>query len=235
MTPGIYQPGAVRVREREVAARPKTLVEVGVQHLEQPSVDVGEDVFLAPFHPKGVWLCAESGMKGVPLDVGSPPGIVGFVGPPVQCTGDDVVSSLPIRVVVAARLDNVNLSRLGPVTIFVLDRQHPNGRPEPIARRESCRDFDPTILDGGTFLSVDTARLDRRDDGAVGEIGDSMTIHVYIRRAIGEVDLAVGVDQVLVLQCGLDVQFSAFDEYVLIGGGGLLELAIAAKLVRARS
>lgn len=127
--PRVGQAGAVAVRERELPSLPERLVEIGVEHLQQPGVDVGEEILFAPFQPEGVHLLRKGRVQRVPLDVGPPPGIVGRVWPPVQRAGDDVVPTLLVRVVVPTRFDDVNLTRLGPDAISILHRQKPDGRP----------------------------------------------------------------------------------------------------------
>lgn len=62
LRPWINVPGAVPVREWEAPPLPKMLVEVGIQHLQQPRVDVREDVLLAPLEPECVVALRVCGM-----------------------------------------------------------------------------------------------------------------------------------------------------------------------------
>ena len=100
LAPWVDETSAVAVREREVATLPQWLVEVGVNHLKKTSVDVGEEVLLAPLHAEGVFLCGESGVKSVSLNVCPPPSIVCRVWTPMQSAGHDVVSALSISPIV---------------------------------------------------------------------------------------------------------------------------------------
>ena len=146
--------------------------------MEQAGVDVGEEVFFAPFEPERVAFLREGGVQRVALDVGPPPGVVGRVGAPVQRARDDVVAALGVGVVVASRLGNVDFAGLGPWAVLGFDRQHPDTGPEPVSSWEVGGDFDASVLDRGSGLGVDAARLDRVDDRPVGDIRDNNTVGV---------------------------------------------------------
>lgn len=91
------------------------------------------------------------------LVVGLPPSIVGGVRSPVECRRHDVVAALGVRPIVAARLHDVNLSRLGPRAVGILDGQHPDGRPQPVSLGKLCSDLDTAVLDSGALLGVDAS------------------------------------------------------------------------------
>lgn len=183
LAPRIHQARPVRAREREIPPLPQRLVKGGVQHLQQPGVDVGEDVLFAPLHPERVHRLGEGGVERVPLHVRPPPRVVGRVGPPVQGTRDDVVAALGVGVVVPPRFRNVDLARARPRSVRVLDRQQPNAGPEPIALRQRSDDLDPTVLDRRPLLRVDPARFGRVDDGPVRQIGGNDAVGPQIGRA----------------------------------------------------
>ena len=117
------------------------------------------------------------------LDIGLPPGIVCRVRAPVKSGGNDVVSSLSIGVVVAARFNNVNFTRQGPRSIGGVHGQHPDGRPDPISSGESSSNLDTSVFDGSAGFGVDTTRLDRLYDCASCEIGLRDTVLEFGRRA----------------------------------------------------
>lgn len=62
LAPDVDQPGAVGGGVGESASLPHGLVEVGVGDLQQPTVDVGEEILLRPLKTKGVELGAVSGV-----------------------------------------------------------------------------------------------------------------------------------------------------------------------------
>ena len=121
LRPRVHEAGAVGVREREVAAFPERGVELGVEDLEQPGVDVGEEVFLAPFQPERVRFLREGGVQRVALHIRPPPGVVGRVGAPVQGARHDVVAALGVGVVVATRLGDVDFAGLRPWAVLGFD------------------------------------------------------------------------------------------------------------------
>lgn len=83
LAPRVDQASAVAIGKREIAAGPERLVEVGVEDLEETSVDVSEEILLAPLHAEGVEGLGEGRVQSVALHVGTPPGIVGGVWSPV--------------------------------------------------------------------------------------------------------------------------------------------------------
>ncbi len=76
--------GAVGVEGGEASTLPETFVEVGVQDLIEDVVDPGEEVFLGPFEPVGVFPGSVGGVESLSLVVRAPPGVVSWVGTPVQ-------------------------------------------------------------------------------------------------------------------------------------------------------
>lgn len=232
--PDVLKTGSVGVGQRELTTLPEWLVKVGVENLEETRVDVGEEVLLRPLETKGVRLCSVGGVKSRSLDVGPPPSIVGQIRTPMESGGDDVVTTLLVGVVVTTRFGDIDLTRQGPGTIGVLDRQHPDGGPEPVTLRHLGGDLDTTVLDGGTLLGVDATRLDGRNDLARGGVGLSNAILLHIGRAdaiTGQVDDGVGVDQGSVLEGRLDDELAVLHKDVFVGDGGLLKLTIAAELL----
>lgn len=160
--PGIGKSVAlVETDGAKLAKLPEPLCrELEVRHAREFLVDVGPDGVGGPFHAKGVKVRgqgARAGGKGEP--VGGETRLVddvGRVGAPVQGTHHGVVSAgrqCAERVdrhesrCVAARFRNVHLSRLGPETVRVLGRQHPDGRPDPVTDGHLGGDFHTTVLD----------------------------------------------------------------------------------------
>ena len=84
LTPRIHKPRPVGRGHWEIATLPEGFVEICVQDLQQASVDVREQVLLAPLEAEGVERLAKCGVQGIALDVRPPPGVVGGVGAPVQ-------------------------------------------------------------------------------------------------------------------------------------------------------
>lgn len=176
LAPRVDQTSPVAIRKREITAGPERLIEVGVEDLEETSVDVSKKVLLAPLHAKGVEGLRERRVQSIALHIGTPPGIVGSIWSPVESTGDDVVATLSVGVIVAPGFGNVNLARLRPNPISVFDGQHPDGGPEPVASWKGSRNLHATVFDRCAFLGVDPTRFDRIDDCAVGCVGDGYTI-----------------------------------------------------------
>jgi len=169
-------------------------------------------------------------VESVALVVVLVPTVVVGIGTPVKSTADDVVASLRIRVVVSTRLANVNLSRCGPRTVSVVDWQHPDCRPKPVSIRKPGLYFDASKLDSVRALGTDTSRFDGVDNGSVGNIGNGYTVGPQVRAAatiLEKVDDVVRLDQILILKSWLQDQHTIFDECILVGVGGLLELTIA--------
>lgn len=238
LAPRVHQSGPVGVRQGKVAPLPERLVEVGVEHLQEAGVDVGEEVLLAPLEPEGVEALGVGRVQRPPLDVGPPPGVVGRVGSPVQGAADDVVAALPVRVVVPARLDDVDLARERPRPVRVRDRQHPDGRPEPVARRQLGPHLDAAVGNGRALLRVDASGADGVEDGSIGDVGARHAVGEHLGRAdaLGrQIQDVVGRQELLILQGGHDHQLPVLDEDVLLSVGGLLELAIPAVSVSTSS
>ena len=228
--PWVNETGAIRVGEREVASLPERLIEVGVEDLQETGVDVGEEILLAPFKTESVGSGGEGGVKSIALNIRSPPRIVGRIGAPVQRAGDNVVTSLCVGVIIAAGLNNVDLARCGPWSIDGIVWQHPDCRPQPVAGRESSSDFNTTVFDGSAFLGVDTTRLDRVDDGSVGDVGGSNAVGMDARStdtSLGEVENVISFDELRILKSWFDNQFAALNENVFVCDCGFFELTVA--------
>ena len=132
--------------------------------------------------------------------------------------------------VVPTRLDDVNLPTLWPLAIRIVDGQKPDGGPQPVTSGQLGFDLDTAILDHRTSFSVDAAALDRVHNGVVCCIGADDTIGPEGGGAgagVGQVDDAIVLDEVLVLERRLDVEHAVLNEYVLVGDGGFLELTVA--------
>ena len=132
--------------------------------------------------------------------------------------------------VVPTRLDNVNLPTLWPLTIRIVDGQKPDSGPQPVTTGQLGFDLDTAILDYRTSFRVDAAALDRIDNCIVCCIGADDTIRPEGGGAgagVGQVDDAVVLDEVFVLERRLDVEHAVLNEDILVGGGGFLELAVA--------
>jgi len=232
LTPRVDEDRAVGARQREVTSCPQPFVrvEVHVHDLQETRIKVGEEVFLAPLETKLVVLLCERAVQGGPLGVGAPPGVVGRVRTPMQGTAHDVVAALGVVVVVSARLHDVDLSGLRPGAIRVVDGQHPDCGPEPVAVRNHGFDFDTAIFDRTLLLQVEAAGFNGLHDGAVGDVCGSDTVGPNVTAAdalFEKVDDRIMSDERLVLEGGFDDHHAIFYEDVLIGHGGLLELAVA--------
>lgn len=144
---------------------------------------------------------------------------------------DNVVSSLLVRVVVAPGLCDVDLTRQWPISVRVIDGHHPDCWPQPISLSQLCSDFNPAILDAGSLLCVDAARLHRINNCICRLVCDCHTV-VEERRGTkpicGKVDDAVGIDEGSILKSRFDNELSILDEDILICCCGLLKLTIAA-------
>ena len=197
--PGVLDRGPVAVGEGEAAARPQRFEERGVDDLEKAVVDVGEEVLLAPFHAEDVFARRVRRVQGLPLHVRLPPGVGGGRGAPVQSAAHDVVAPLPVAVVVAARLYNVDLPAGGPGSVFVAHRHHPDGRPQPVALRQDRRHFHATVADRGAFFGVDAAGFDGWDDGAIGGVCGGVAVIECRAGAVCQGEVVVCREQLIVL------------------------------------
>lgn len=230
LAPRVHEAGAVGIRQREMALLPEGLVEVVVHDLDQARVDIGENVLLAPLHAESVEGLGVGGELGLALDIRRPPCIGGDVRPKVQRAADDVVATGGVRVVVAARLHDVDLARPRPVAVGCVLGQHPDGGPQPVALGQLRHHLHPSKLDVSARLGIDACRLDRIDDGAVSRVGRrnaAVPVRPRARAGVQQVDDVVRVDEFLVLQRGLEVQHAILDECVLVGVGCHFELAVA--------
>lgn len=220
---------AVTIADREVAFGPEWLAEADIHDLKKTSVNVGEDVFFGPLNTESVETGSVCGVKSLALDVVTPVAIIGGVRPPMQGAANNVVTTLRVGVVVAARLCNVDFTRFGPRSIGVVHWQHPDGWPQPISARELCFHFNAAILDRFSTPGTETCRLNRVDNGSIGSVCDCDTVGPNGRgaTAIGqEVDDSVFLDQACVLQSGLKNELAVLDESIFFGISGLFELAV---------
>ena len=132
--------------------------------------------------------------------------------------------------VVAPGLSNIDLAGLRPDSVHGLPRQHPDRRPKPVARRELGGHFDAAVFDGWAITGREAAGFDGVDDGAVGGVGGDQAVCDDVGRAGsigGEVDDAVFLNELGVLEGGFDDEHAVLGEDVLVGDGGLFELAVA--------
>jgi hypothetical protein len=158
-----------------------------------------------------------------------PPPIVIGIGSKMQRTAHNVVPTLLVLVIVAAGLYDVDLARRRPHAVRVVHRQHPNGRPQPVARGQLGRDLDAAEFDRGAALGVNTTGFDWVDDGAVGRVGVGEAIEKIGARAAFPTKVNGGIlfDEGFVLQGGLDPKHVVFDEHVFVIVGCPFELAIS--------
>ena len=70
-------------------------------------------------------------------------------------TGNNVVPTGGVTVVVTSRLGDIDFAGCRPGSECVVDWQHPDGGPEPVTHRHRGYDFNTTIFDGGAFEGVD--------------------------------------------------------------------------------
>lgn len=161
-----------------MSASPEILIEWVVEDLQETGVYVGEKIFLTPLQAIGVFTGSISSMEGFLLLASAPVAVVLLIGTPVKSTSDNVVSAGSIAVVVASGLSNINFARCGPRSKCIVDRQHPNGGPKPVALWHRRYNLDTTVFDGCAFERVDAARLDWRNNGAVGDVCGSVAVVV---------------------------------------------------------
>ena len=173
----------------------------------------------------------EGGVQRFALDVVLPPIVESRVWSPMQRRRDNVVAALrEVSVVVAARLHDIDFAGRRPGTISIFHRQHPDGRPEPIAGGELGLDFDTAVLDAGAGFGIEARGFDRVDDGAVGGVGEGDAIGPASAGAGSEfieVEDVVGLDEVGVLEGGFDDEHAVLNEGVFVGIGCFLKLAVA--------
>ena len=79
---------------------------------------------------------------------------------------EDVLSL--VRGAVSTGLHDVDLTGPGPLAVGVVDGKHPQGGPEPVAKRQFGDNLDLAVLDGMAILRCDTGAHDRVDDRASG-------------------------------------------------------------------
>lgn len=67
---------------------------------------------------------------------------------------------------VAAALYDVDFAACGPSAVWVVSRQHPQCRPDPIALRQLRANLDASVLEAEALCGAQTSRLDGVDDVA---------------------------------------------------------------------
>lgn len=165
---------------------------------------------------------------GTLLDV-APPAVGVGIWAKVQRAVDNVVAPRRVREVVAARGCDVDFARPRPLAVDLVDGQHPDGGPQPVARRQLGDDFDPPVLDVGAALGVDARRLDGLDDGAVGRVGRVHAVAPVGASAalVAQIEDDVVFHEVFVLERGSDEEGSILYPDVFVSVGSLLELAVS--------
>jgi len=218
--PRVVEACTIAVRQRELTLGPEWFVEADIHDLEKASVDVGEDILLAPFNTIGVEAASIGCMQRLSFDIVSPPAIVSSIGSPVKRAAHNVVATLRISVVVAAGFHDVNFTGARPWSIGVCGWKHPDGRPQPISRRQLCGNLNSAELDLGANLGANAARLNRRDDGAIGLVGGRNAVGIDSAAAdalLNKVDdAAVSIDESLILKGWLNVEHAILNVDILI-------------------
>lgn len=110
---------------------------------------------------------------------------------------------------------DVDFAGCGPDSVGRVDGQQPNGRPHPVAHGHLGYDFDFSIFDRRSHFCGQAGGFDWVDDGAVGGVccGDAV-MEGSVCAVTTQVEDVVGVDEVFVLEGGLDVESTVFDEGV---------------------
>ena len=230
LRPRVDVPSAIPIGERKGATLPEPLVEVGVEHLQQSGVDVREEVVFAPLEAERVEFIRVGGVQSFSLIVCPPPGVVGWIGSPVESGRDDVISALRMGGIVSTTLNEIDLTGRRPWAVCLLDGHHPDCRPQPEALGELGHDLDTAVRDRGSLLGADTSRLDRVDDGSVRGIGGRNAVERNIRGAnahLSEIeDGAVRRDERFVHEGRADMQRTILDVRVLLEVGRVFELTV---------
>ena len=73
---------------------------------------------------------------------------------------------------VPPRLHDINLARARPRTVVVVDGEHPERRPQPVAARDLRDDLDLAVLDVVRVLGREARGLHGVDHGAGGGVRD---------------------------------------------------------------
>lgn len=178
VNPRVSERSAVGVGQRKFSTSPKVLFERVVEDLQETGVYVGEEVFLTPLQTISVLASSICGVKSRLFLTGAPVPIILLVRTPVKSAGDNIVSAGRVCVIIASGLSDVDFAGSGPRPKCIIDRQQPDGGPQPISHWHCGYDLDTAILESCTFEGVDAARLDWRDDGAVGDVCGSIAIVV---------------------------------------------------------
>lgn len=149
----------------------------------------------------------------------------------MESASDDVVSASSVAVVVASGLSDIDFTRCGPSAECVVDRQHPDGGPKPVALWHCGYNFDTTVFDGCTFEGVDAAGFDWRDNGAVSDVGGSVAVVVLGRSAVRKGQVVVCGEEGLVLKGRLDDELAILDHDIFFRAGSLFEFAVSKNTV----
>lgn len=121
---------------------------------------------------------------------------------------------------VASALHDIDFSTGWPLSVFVMDWEHPDGRPEPISFWQFCLDFHTAILKGDRVYGGEFTTHNRID--VVISVTTSLAAVEGVARALvgwggaPNVIVVSGSDKVgsnfIFGEDGLDVQDSVFDE-----------------------
>ena len=98
---------------------------------------------------------------------------------------------------IATGFHDIDFTTHRPRSIDVIGRQHPDGRPDPVALREASSDLNTTICDGMTVSCVKSSTLDWVDDRLRRTIRDLATCCKICVRAIRNVVREAVEDSVL--------------------------------------
>lgn len=161
-----------------------------------------------------------------------PPPVDGVLRTPVERRGYDIVASLRVSVVVSTGLGNVDLARGGPGPVSIVDRHHPDGRPEPVTLGHLGNNFDSAILDRVRLLGVDACRkhwgYDGRVSGLFARFRD--TVAPVRACAVGtQIYLPSWGDLAFISDGRRDEQTAILDLEILPLATGLFELAVAVR------
>lgn len=199
--------------------------------MQQSAVDIRKEILLRPLKAKSVESTAVSGVQRLTLVISLPPSVISRVGPPVKSRRSNVVAALSIGMVVTTRLHDIDFSRGRPGTIGVIDGQHPDSRPQPVAYRQLCSDFNTAVLDFCSLECVDAARKSRGDNArvAIGGVSgrDAAVVVLGGASAVFEqIDNVVLLNEISTLEGCLDKEVAILDINIAIATSGLLKLAI---------
>lgn len=150
---------------------------------------------------------------------------------PIQARPYIIISLGGVADPVSPALDDIDFAAEGPRAVRVVDGEHPQGGPDPVARGHLGADLDAAVADGGGVDGGEPCGLDGRDDGAGGLVGDGAACGDVGVGAAGEVE-CVAVDDVggaddVGGECRDEVEDSVGDEGVVGGARCHFEFAIS--------